>query len=540
MRDARRREAAVAAGFAVLVLFLFSAKPFHMDEPFFLAIARHILQDPLHPFAFDYNWYGSRVPMSAINNTPPLVDYLLAAGWSLSGGREWLTRIFFLPWDIAAAVSLYYIAARFLSRPLWPVLIVIASPAYMINLNHVMPERLVAGFAFPCLWFLIRAVDQARPALFWLSAACFAGALLSKYGAVFLVLPVLAYARERGVSSRRQAAYFAVGFGALLAYLAWQALCGGRAANAVWAVTSQSSAMFWSSWPHKLRSFLAFTAGCGATAIFWPYLAYPRRSLPAIAAAAAGALFVPGLDLAPLVRPIDRWTGLVLACGAAWGLAGLFADARKPGWKLWAPWIMSVALVQLCLYWSIMARLILFLVPPLTFGLAETLEARRRPLPAGLYPLTLAATLALSLALAQVDYRYAAAQKQAAGQIARQYLAAGRRVWCIPHWGLQHYLEAAGAIEMDFSRGGWDLVRPGDVVVLTRVNSNVYRPRRPLLADVHGWTIGAGMPLRLVSGWTGEGGFYSNVSGFLPFSWSREPLEEFTVLEVRDRPRSAP
>jgi hypothetical protein len=36
-----------------------------------------------------------------------------------------------------------------------------------------------------------------------------------------------------------------------------------------------------------------------------------------------------------------------------------------------------------------------------------------------------------------------------------------------------------------------------------------------------------------MSHWTGEGGFYTNAYGFLPYSLSREPLEEFTVVEVR-------
>jgi hypothetical protein len=76
-------------------------------------------------------------------------------------------------------------------------------------------------------------------------------------------------------------------------------------------------------------------------------------------------------------------------------------------------------------------------------------------------------------------------------------------------------------------------MRPGDVAVLSRVNSNYQPMREKRLADVKEWRVGTPIPLRLISGWTGEGGFYSNVAGFLPYSLSAEPLEEFRVVEFR-------
>ena len=75
----RERELLAVAACTGLVVFPFAGQAFHIDEPFFLAIARHILSDPLHPLAFWYNWYGDAVPMASINNTPPLLGYLLAA-----------------------------------------------------------------------------------------------------------------------------------------------------------------------------------------------------------------------------------------------------------------------------------------------------------------------------------------------------------------------------------------------------------------------------------------------------------------------------
>jgi len=254
--------------------------------------------------------------------------------------------------------------------------------------------------------------------------------------------------------------------------------------------------------------------------------------MPPLLLAGVLLLFVPALDPKPLVRPIDRWTGVVLASGAAYGLWGFFLGPRRRGWALWAPWALGI-LVLLALYWSVTARVVLFLLPPLVFGMAEIIEEGWEA--QGLerfYRASLAATAALSLSLAVVDCRYAQAQKEMASQVARRYGASGSKIWCASHWGLQYYLERGGAEELDLDRGGWEMVRPGQVVVLSRANSNVLRPRKPLLSNVTRLSLESRIPLRLISAWTGEGGFYSNVSGFLPYSLSLEPLDEFTIVEA--------
>ena len=66
-----------------------------------------------------------------------------------------------------------------------------------------------------------------------------------------------------------------------------------------------------------------------------------------------------------------------------------------------------------------------------------------------------------------------------------------------------------------------------------KVNSSVLRPSAPVKADVRTVTVRSRVPLRLLSGWTGEGGFYSNVFGFLPFSLSTEPVDEIDVVELK-------
>lgn len=500
-----------------------------MDEPFFLAIARQVLKDPLHPLAFSFNWYGSAVPMGTINNTPPLLAYLLAAALKLSGGSEFWTRAVFLPFDLAAALGLLALASRFLKRPLLPTLAVIAGPAWLINMNHMMAERLMAAFAMPCLYLFVKGVDDGDARAKRGSAVLAGLAVLSKYNAIFLLPVAVSYAWSRRKPLVSMLGWSLAAVAGACAWQAWSLLSGSNPGLAAWAVTSEASSGFWSSPSHKARALLAFTGGL-APAVFAGLALKLKTRLRAFCAATAALLFLPAFDLAPVVRSIDRATGALLAFGVLCALAALASGPKTRGRALWAPWLGAVAVLQLA-YWSVLARFVVFLLPPLVFWLAERLESEKPAAARGMLGAGAAAALLLSVGVGLVDWTYAAAQKAAVTRVAALY--PGRAVWTAAHWGLQEYLVQAGGRPLDLAEGGWDVVRPGEVVVVTRANSNAFRPRHPIAADLQGWTVDSPIPLRHISAWTGEGAFYSSVMGFLPWSFSTEPVEEFTVVAPR-------
>ncbi|MBI5623096.1 MAG: hypothetical protein HY924_04890 [Elusimicrobia bacterium] len=534
--SARAWELAAALAFAALTVLLFINKAYHADEPLYLPAARHILADPLHPFAFELNYYGRSVPYREINNTPPLLMYLLAGALKLTAGREWGMRLCFLPFDLAAAAALYLLAARFLKRPLLPVLIVLATPAYWINMGHLMPEKLALASGLWGLVGLLRWTDPEEPggagrrAAFWWSSGCMALALLSKYNAAALLLAGAAAGLLRGAGLRKVALWAVVGCAGLAAYLAADFLCGGAAAKAAWMVTRQAEALPTAAWSHRLRSLLAFLGGGAVVTALWPLFLKrldPRRL--AVVAIFCFVLFSPFLDLGS-VRSVDRATGIALA----FGTVVLFGAVLRPcpGRNLWLPWL-AAGLAVCAVYWSVMARTVLLAVPPAVFLLAGLLEAdlsERRG--TALQAASLALVFCLGLSLAWVDAGYAASQRSLAHDVASRYLSQGRRVWVTGHWGLQYYLESAGGRSLDLGRGGWDEVRPGDVVVVPRVNTNVIRPNRRLLADVKVQETSSSVPLRLLCSGRCEGGFYSSVMGFLPFSLSLEPVDTHEIVEV--------
>jgi hypothetical protein len=286
----------------------------------------------------------------------------------------------------------------------------------------------------------------------------------------------------------------------------------------------------WARPDHVARALLAFTGGCGILAALAGAALSPSRRALALSGLAAAALFAPWLDAVAAVRAVDRLTGFFLAWGVLLTLWTLATGPRVAGRRLWLPWTLCVAVLQAA-YWSVLARFIVFLLPPLTFWAAELLERRadggRRVLAA-----SLALTAALGAAVAVVDRRFADTEREFARELIRDRAADGRTIWCTAHWGLQEYLVAGGARQLDFSREGWDAVRPGDTVELSRVSVGA-PPPRPMLADVQTLTVDFPLPLRHMSGWTGEGGFYASVTGVLPWSLSREPLQEYTLVRRR-------
>jgi len=507
-------------------------KAFHMDEPLFLAPALHILKDPFHPLAFSFNWYGQTVPMSRLNNTPPLFLYMLALAVKCTGGGPFLMRLFFLPLDFLAAGSLFLLAGRFLKKPLLPVLLALASPGYFVGLNLLYPDKAAAAFGFFGLYAWVRGTDEKSPAWKSLAAGALALALLSKYLAVVFFVPAAAYA----LWSRepvKKIALLAAAFIPVGLYLVLNLLHGGGAFSSAWRTTAQSLSA--ASWARRSRAALSGVGGCCAAAALWPFFAgKPRWKTLAAAAAAAAFLFLPFWDAAgPAPRLLDRGTGVAMAFAAIVGLAALLAaEDKSAGRALWVSWAGAVFLMEAFVYWSVMARVTALLVPPLIFAWAGMLEKRlgQKALSV-LYGLSLAATLALSLGLAWVDSCYADAQRQAA-RVAASLPDKGGRLWTASHWGLQYYVEQEGGKELDALRGGWDQTRPGDAVVWSAVNSNQLLPDRRFLIDAKQIDWKNPLPLRLMSARQGQAGFYSSVYGFLPYALSRAPLDEFFFAKI--------
>lgn len=423
-----------------------------------------------------------------------------------------------MPIDLAAALALLALARRFTKDPLLPALAAVTSPAFVLG-SSLYPDKTAFALGAWGLWFAVRGVDVGRAPARALGALMIGLGALTKYYAAVLIAPAAGYALARGERPKPAALWTGAALAVPALYVLLEKALSGAAAGAAWTVTEQSAAMPWWSLSHKARSLLAFAGGLAPAAAAAAVIFPPNRRRVLLALGAALA-FLPVFDLAPLVRPVDRLTGALLAAAVVWAVDGIILRA-----PLFAPWMVGAAAGLFGLYWSIPARLAWFVAAPLTLAVFCAAKPRR-----GLWAAVGAQAL-LSLALALVDARHAGAQREFAAAAAQE--APGRRLWTAGHWGLQYYVERAGGKALDASRGGWEALGRGDAVVVPVVNSNVLKPRRRLAADVRVAQVTHPLPLRLISGYTGEAGFYSNVTGFLPWSISTEPVDELSLVLIK-------
>ena len=534
-------EAGIVLLFSLLIALSGLRQPLHIDEPFFLAVAKHILKYPLSPFNFNFNWYGQSVLYAKINNTPPLFHYLLALGLYLSKGKLWLLRALFTPLDLISALFLYLIAARFLKRPLGPTLIVLASPAYLINLPHLMPEKLMAVFSFACLYALIRAFEDKNLKWYWISASALSLALLSKYAALFLVFPALAYCLEKKMPFRKITAYFFISFLGISLYLVYDRITNDAALSAIAGVFSTPNLALLPL--YRARSFLSFAGGLAIAASLWPLLSLKKNTKThALCFLASLILFLPFFD-APnqLISNFQRGTGIVFSYLALISLRELFTAQKEKGQTLWTSWFFAASLLQLALYWSIAARIFIFILPPLIFGIAEKTELEFE---AKTLRLIMAAsfllTLSLSLTLRQVDFAYANSQKKFAQWVNIHDTSKGETVWFTGHWGFQYYMEKSGAREENWPPNN---IKAGDIFITPEVNTNLIFPfaLAGQMKQFNEITIQDPIPLRLMgsSNIPNQAGFYSSVFGFLPYALSSSPLDRFLLFKIQKTPKTA-
>jgi hypothetical protein len=109
-------------------------------------------------------------------------------------------------------------------------------------------------------------------------------------------------------------------------------------------------------------------------------------------------------------------------------------------------------------------------------------------------------------------------------------VAAGERVWFLGHWGFQWYAEQAGATPITVTP---PLPVTGDVVVISEACDKGFKSFPMLLSDYRLVRIGE-VAERSPGGrlMTEGAGFFSNNSGYLPWTWGKAPLEEIVATRI--------
>ena len=548
------RDLALLALVVVGCALPFLSQPFHMDDNFYMDMARNARVNPLHPYDVPYDFGGFHLPDMASHSHPPLQAYFLAVIQRFAGegeGREWIYHGVALIFPLLAAAAMYFIAARFVERPLWPSLGLAACPLVLVMEHTLMTDVPTLAFWLAAIACFLWATELNRKSLYAASALMQFAAMFASYQAVAL-FPLLGFYHLR----RRGRAF---GWVALLLPLAglgaWLVLSSLHYRRMILLDTLGYVQSREATTLGMLGTkFLALLGYQGWLIVFPFFLLYIyARGLKSrlFGLTLLGALFL-AQTVIPTYRLVDK---AIFVLGVTAGsclmarMGASFLDAfrrersERTGFdrveaQFLSLWYFGVVAYCLILFTEGSARYILPLVPPVLLfffrrlEIVEVAEYRAESYPLLNSAMVASGALVLSLAwglfLAQADFEFARMYPRAAEAYSRMY--SGFDTYVTGEWGFRYYFDRMGAkpLPADVSsvRGGSLLVRPGLAVPydMPADLASMTMPLASLSFDLK-------TPFRTMDPHV-PAGFYSTGWGLIPFSISDKSLETLEIRQV--------
>ena len=491
-----RPRAALLIIFATVVLIRipFLHQAVQGDDVYYIAIARNVSADPLHPMQMGYTFQGTRVSMAG-HPHPPLNAYILAALMRIFGGvRELPFHLAYLIFSLVAAAAMYSLACRFTEHALLATLVFVSVPAFVVNGNSLEADLPFLAFWMAGFAFYFNG-DQR------LAAITLAVAALGAYQAVFAV-PILAhhawYRRRRS-----RGAWIAV-FAAPACLACWQLfqrLTSGRVPARVLAGYLSSYGLL--ALEKKFHSAVALTAHLGwtvfpAAALFGPVWSW--GTAPVALAAAFGLVGYSGPQR--ILLAVSLLAGLMML--ARWA-ADLWRRKESEDGML-AAWGIVFFTGSIVVFFAGSARYLLPLAAPAVLTIVRGCSRPRLLWPAA------ALNLALGLSLAAANYQYCNQYRQFAAAV-KPFAGGSAALWSGAEWGLRYYLEQLGAEPLESAQP----VYAGAVVVESELAGKIpFAAGGGRLRRVSHREVWSGLPIRLIGIGAGSG-YSSSEFGVLPF-----------------------
>ncbi len=528
----------VAAVATLLVLIPFANKPFNVDDPLFVWIAKYIQAHPLNPYGSTVNWYGYDAPVWFITKNPPLACYYLSFAGGLFGWTERALHLAYLLPAVAAIVGTHRLAGRFCKRPLLVAFLTLLTPVFMVSSTTIMCDVPMLAFWVWALDFWIEGTERKSHWRLGVAAALISLAALTKYFGACLIPLVAVWSIGRRRPAKEWLGWIFLPVIALIAYqLATRALYGqGLLADAgAYATTIRGSS---TSTNIKLfLSALTFTGGCLAPmTLLAPFLCARKE----LVAGFAGSLIIAGLLLLFTAGSFDikpGWVEAVQVIGWAAGGTGLLVLAGAEIYRkrdteavFLGCWIFGTFVFAAFCNWIINGRSLLPLATPLGILLVRRLEQRadsgiKFSRAALIAPGVVGAGMALAIWVAFADFSFASASQTAAEAVDGAYGKGNHRAWFQGHWGFQYYMEKGGATALDLQHLK---LSEGDYIAMPSHNSNIQALKEPVV-ELDTFSVPFSGCLTTMNRETGAG-FYASLWGPLPFAFGRRAELSVTVF----------
>lgn len=495
--------------------------------------AQQIAAHPLDFYGFSANWGGHLEPVPVDMMNPPLLPYYLAAVSKLVGWSEIALHAALLPLSVLSVVGFYLIARGFCGSPLSAGLMMLFCPAFLVSSTTLMCEPPML-----CLWLwtIVFWLRGSTRSIRWLplSGLLVGTAVLTKYSAICLVPLLLAYSVIYR-SSRRvciaQIASLLIPVGMILGYNHYTAVMYGQGMflNAI-GFSSDFSREHGVALPAKILDSLLFVGGGAIACVLVGFVALNLRTRLLVVAAVPLAILaarkcfgLPGGWNSSW--PFYAQAGILVAAGLVIFVICIkdFFHPKVDSLFLLV-WTGGVFIFAAKLNWSINARSILPLIPPVSILVQRALEQHQfrltRPYVAAM---SIAATISILTALA--DEQTADANRVAAAHLMKN--RTDQKVWFTGHWGFQYYMQRLGAMPLDTVS---PKCKPGDIVIVPLNNYGIPLTGISLTA-MDTFSVDASPFLSLVNGSMGAN-FYFSPGDRLPFVFGPIPPETFVIFRV--------
>jgi 4-amino-4-deoxy-L-arabinose transferase-like glycosyltransferase len=513
----------------IAVTLLNVTKAVHIDDPTYLLIARHILDDPLHPMSGTLVLSGSTLPIPETNQ-PHLLLYGFAAVMAAFGESEIALHLFISLFSAAAIVFFHRLARIFCpSLALLLTATFCLGPAFLPGQNLMTDVPMVALWL--CFfWILVKGMDDRSPSTGYLAAAAIAGtACLVKYTSlVLLPLLLIPFLFRR---DWRSAWVLLVPLGILVAWSAFNYFDYGE----IHLLSRSPSERGDGSVAERLLNWIQTLGAIAPFSIL--YLSWARRrKLPAFAVLLAvllTALLAPvSATGAPFLQSLlgraFLANGVLVVLATALSLGTWWPQHREQALLL-AAWIAAGAAFVVAFAPFMAVRHVLPVIPAVLLASGRLCDARGQR---GWMASACALTAALGIALGVSDWSFAD-QYRSQARALRERFGSETRIWYLCNWGWRWYAEAEG---MRPYLGGETELRSADIVVIPEVAAG---PKRLARSDESRIWLRDAVPVPATPTTRLRtmrpqplGGYYGFHPGGLPWSVSSQPLERFRILRV--------
>lgn len=529
----------------LLCLLPFVGKAFHIDDPCYVWVAKHIVEHPLDPYRFSVIWFNTEMPMSYVINHPPLVSYYIAAVGSWAGWSEYALHLAFVLPALVVVLGVYQLAVELTGLPLLAGVITLCAPGFLVSSTGLMTEVPMLALWMVAIIFWRRGLNEEK-ALYLPGGGLLIGACaLSNYFGASLIPLLFLYSLLKKQRLGSWVLYLLIPVAILVGYQQWTlSMYGHGMLSYIAPYLNQGRADHAKSFWGASIVGLAFVGGCTLPALtcmpwLWrrPFIFGSCIAAAIGTAAAAYGRFNVGTPLPHQQEGFLEVQLLLFIVGGISVLALAISDVwrRDADSVFLAAWVIG-PFVAAYLNWSVNARVVLPLIPATAILMARRLELVQRPQSLALWKLIapLVVSALLSLWIAWGDLTLANSAREAAQIIHDKTASQPGRVFFFGHWGFQYYMQSLGAQPMDLAHIKVDV---GDLIVQPQNNTNV----PPVPVDL----ISSSEVIELQDHcWIATlstdraAGFYSSVLGMMPYTLGSVPDERYVLIRLRS-PHSA-